>query len=228
MKSGIYKITNPKGRVYIGSSKNIKSRIMDYKILKCKGQTVIYNSLLKYGVDEHFFDVVEYCDESLLLERERHYGLLYDVLNKHKGLNCHIPLNGEGRVVFSEECRKRRSVKIKGEGNPFFGKSHSKETKELISIASKNRIPHNKGKRGYKLTDEAKMNMSKAHTGRKHSQDTILKMKNNGRPPRMVLHLDTGIYFDSSKEAAAAFSVPYKRLVKRISSLKKYTNMIYI
>ena len=49
-KSGIYKITNPKNKVYIGQSKDIIKRWYYYKTLHCKSQIKLYNSLLKYGV----------------------------------------------------------------------------------------------------------------------------------------------------------------------------------
>ena len=46
---GIYKITSPSGKIYIGQSKDIEKRFKAYKNLKCKGQPYIYRSLLKYG-----------------------------------------------------------------------------------------------------------------------------------------------------------------------------------
>ena len=39
---GIYKITNPSGKIYIGQSVNIDNRISSYKNLKCKNQTKLY------------------------------------------------------------------------------------------------------------------------------------------------------------------------------------------
>ena len=35
---GIYKITSPTGKIYIGQSANIKSRITNYKNARCKCQ----------------------------------------------------------------------------------------------------------------------------------------------------------------------------------------------
>lgn len=59
MKTGIYKITNPKGRIYIGQSKNIDERITRYKKLQCcKHQLFLYRSFLKYGVDNHSFEII--------------------------------------------------------------------------------------------------------------------------------------------------------------------------
>jgi group I intron endonuclease len=79
---GVYKITNPKGLVYIGSSKDIDTRWKWYKKLRCNSQTKLCNSLIKYGVDNHIFEVIEECDIEILLERELFYGTFYECLDK--------------------------------------------------------------------------------------------------------------------------------------------------
>jgi group I intron endonuclease len=48
---GIYKITNPKGKIYIGQSVDIEKRKYYYQALHCKKQTMLYNSIKKYGWD---------------------------------------------------------------------------------------------------------------------------------------------------------------------------------
>lgn len=222
MKSGIYKITNPKGRVYIGSSKNIKSRIRDYELLKCVSQTVIYNSLLKYGIENHSFEIVEKCKESDLLQRERHYGLMYDVLNKHKGLNCHLPADGEGRIQVSDELRKRAAFRVSGEKNPFFGKKHSEETKERLSAASTGRTPHNKGISGvYKASLEAKENMRKSQLGRTHTDETKYLMRLRSSNLKLVINMDTGVFYDGAKEASEAMGYSFNTFKSRLNGNKK-------
>lgn len=54
----IYKITNPKGKIYIGQTVDVARRFDCYKQLKCKNQLKIYNSLKKYGVKNHKFEVL--------------------------------------------------------------------------------------------------------------------------------------------------------------------------
>lgn len=61
MSKGIYKISNPNGEIYIGKSMNIEKRWQSYKGLCCKKQPLIYDSLLRYGVDKHIFEIVEEC-----------------------------------------------------------------------------------------------------------------------------------------------------------------------
>lgn len=67
---GIYKITNPKGKVYIGQSINLKERERHYKTLNIKNQPKISNSIKKYGWDNHSFEIIEECDLNILSERE--------------------------------------------------------------------------------------------------------------------------------------------------------------
>ena len=51
---GIYKITSPSGKIYIGCSNNIYKRWSRYRHPESiKKQTYIYNSLIKYGVENH-------------------------------------------------------------------------------------------------------------------------------------------------------------------------------
>jgi predicted GIY-YIG superfamily endonuclease len=42
---GIYKITSPTNKVYIGQSLDIEKRFVNYKGLFCKQQTKLYNCL---------------------------------------------------------------------------------------------------------------------------------------------------------------------------------------
>lgn len=63
---GIYKITNPKGLVYIGQSIDIEKRFYSYRILNCKDQSAIYNSLKKYGSENHLFEIIHECNKEEL------------------------------------------------------------------------------------------------------------------------------------------------------------------
>ena len=67
---GIYKITSPTNKIYIGQSTNIKQRWNDYnKMIRCKRQTRLYNSLKKYGPKNHIFEILEECSESQLFHQ---------------------------------------------------------------------------------------------------------------------------------------------------------------
>lgn len=150
--SGIYKITNPKGKIYIGQSVNALERLSHYKRFDCKEQPKIYNSLIKYGIESHTFEVIHFCNVDELNHFERHYQELYDVVKN--GLNCRFTITTDKSGYFSEETKLKMSIsqkgrvvsekskikmsnsrkgKRKGLENPFFNKKHTLETKQKIS-----------------------------------------------------------------------------------------------
>lgn len=57
--SGIYRIVAPDDKIYVGQSKDIHRRWRDYKKLRCKSQTKLYNSLTFFGVNEHSFEILK-------------------------------------------------------------------------------------------------------------------------------------------------------------------------
>lgn len=123
---GIYKITSPSNRVYIGQSVDIKSRWESYKCKNCKNQPKLYRSLNKYGVDKHKFEVIHSCEIEELNELERYYQEFYDCIGKN-GLNCILTKSKLAPRVVSEETKRKVSEKMKGELNPFYGNKHTEE-----------------------------------------------------------------------------------------------------
>lgn len=116
MNSGVYKIVNPKGRVYVGSSFDVEGRINNYKKgWAGKRQPRLFNSFLKYGIDNHKFTILEICEKPQTRNRERYWQEVYNAVGD-EGLNC---------------------VLVESEGAP---KIHSKTTKEKISEALTGRI----------------------------------------------------------------------------------------
>lgn len=134
MKSGIYKITSPSGRIYIGQSINVIERFKSYKRLETISQTRLHRSFLKHGVENHVFEIIEECTIKLLNERERFWQDHFDVLNG--GLNCRLTTTEDKTGRFSEETRQKMSMlkkgKYAGDKNPMYGKTginnvHSKK-----------------------------------------------------------------------------------------------------
>ena len=82
---GIYKITNPYNEVYIGQSKNIAQRICQHK--NNSSNYGLKESIKKFGYDNHKIEVIEECDASVLLERERFF----------------IELHKEKYILFNED-----------------------------------------------------------------------------------------------------------------------------
>ena len=129
---GIYKITNPKGKIYIGQSVNIEKRWNRYKNLipkDCIGQPLIYRSLIKYGVKNHIFEIIELCNKEELNKLESYYIALYNSFNSKCGLNL---TSGGTNYLFSDISRRKMSIAQKN-------KIVSKETRLKMSISQKNR-----------------------------------------------------------------------------------------
>jgi len=85
---GIYKITNPNGKIYIGQSIDIERRWKEYKKLYCNQSIKIFNSLKKYGWENHTFEILEECSLKQLNKKEESYILLF---NSHVvGLNIKL------------------------------------------------------------------------------------------------------------------------------------------
>ena len=116
MQSGIYKITNPEGKIYIGKSKNINTRFNHYKSLNCKNQPEIFYSLKKYGWFHHSFEIIEKCKISFLLQRAQYWVNYYNSIRE--GLNSDGKNRGpkDGYILnrtFSKEILESKSKKMK-------------------------------------------------------------------------------------------------------------------
>ena len=147
---GIYKITNPKGKVYIGQSVNFEKRFNQYKKLTCKNQVILYRSLLKYTFENHTFEIIEECNIEILNERERYWQDFYNVLTN--GLNCKTTSFKSKTGFLSNETKN----KIR---NKAIGRRGSEETKLKMSLSRKGKSTFNKGK---KHKEETKLKISKA------------------------------------------------------------------
>lgn len=166
----IYKITSPSGKVYVGSTVNAKQRYSQYKNLHCKEQRKLYNSFLKYGFNNHLFQVIAECELDCMLKLEAMYGQIFDVLGV-KGLNLSLPKGSDTYRTITEENRiKRRNIQL--------NKPVSEESKMKIS----NKLKGNKHWLGKKHKEETKIKMSDWQKGRKLSKshcDNIKKAKQN-------------------------------------------------
>ena len=108
---GIYKITSPTNRVYIGQSINIEYRFKQYRWIKAKSQTRLRNSFLKYGVENHKFEIVCECKKSELHNLETFYQRLYSVTG-NMGLNCFLNLESNIDKVVKRSEKYKNEEKI--------------------------------------------------------------------------------------------------------------------
>lgn len=131
---GIYKITSPNGKVYIGQSRDLKKRELQYsKYLKrhCR-QLKLVNSINKYGWELHIFEIIEYCDFDLLNIRERYWQEFYNSIDN--GLNCLYTKTLDKPALFGLETRERMSKSQIGKTRSDSHKRKISESKKGISI----------------------------------------------------------------------------------------------
>lgn len=145
MATGIYKITSPSGRVYIGQSKNVFARFNSYKRMACKDQPKLYASFLKHGVDSHSFELLHKCEHEHLDNLEIHYISFYNSIKN--GLNCK---DGGHKASMSKESRIKLS-----------------ETLKIINKNPEVRERRSAWQRGRKMSESSKILMRIAKIGKK-------------------------------------------------------------
>lgn len=227
----IYKITSPSGKIYIGSTSNFKDRIKHYKSLDCKAQRKLYFSFKKHGFANHLIEILEECTSENLLERERHYGELYNSTGGN-GLNLALPGYGEVKCLTSPETIEKMKASQKKENNNFFGRKHTPETIEKLKRAHANKsketlLRMRLAQLGKKAPIEVRLKMADSQRGRKHSKETKEKMRFN-KNLKFVLCTQTGIFYNGAREAADALDINPKTLRNRLNGQRRNnTGFIY-
>lgn len=208
---GIYKITSPSRKIYIGQSMNIKARWGKYKKLNCKNQIKLYRSLLKYGFDRHRFEIIQVCEPGRLNEVEKYYVDLFQTFNSEYGLN--LKEGGGSKGKHSDESKLKNSISNRG-------RIVSEETRQKLS----------KSLKGVKRSDEHIRRLSEARVGNKNSlgrilsQETKDKIRANNKVSKLVLNTQTGIFYDSAKEASRSVGIKYGTFKVRF---KRQTSFVY-
>jgi len=166
---GIYKITSPTDKIYIGQSVDIKSRKGQYMCLACKGQIKLYNSLNKYGFENHKFEEIEYCSIEQLNKRETYWKQYYiDQLGWENMLFCELYDRTKGGFR-SEETKLKISKSNKG-------RKYSEEHKRKISLSKKGCKVWSKDK---KFSEEHKLKISQNTKGVKKNNINYIENKNS-------------------------------------------------
>lgn len=233
---GIYKITNPKNRIYIGQSLNIYRRFQSYSYLSCKGQIRLYNSFKKYGVDNHKFEVITECDKSELNSLERYYQELYNTL-KSSGLNCHYTGTEKLKKVHSDDVIAKIS---KGHQGRTYRKGFklSDEHKKRIGIANKgNKRPDMVAIILKTHADRNKKGLENPFKGKVHSDETkaklskVLKNKNMGfdnSKSITILDVNTGVYYGSIMEVCLLYRITNSVLNRKLHGTRRNNTQFII
>lgn len=108
--SGIYKIINPKGKIYIGQSIDLYRRLNSYcESNSAKNQTILKHSFNKYGRQNHKFKILEKCDVEELNIKERYWQEFY----KDNLLNCRFTKSNDKSGYCLEETKIKISKALK-------------------------------------------------------------------------------------------------------------------
>lgn len=178
----------------------------------------------EYEVQIIFYDITweEAC------EKEKEFILLYGRIDLNTGVLCNMTDGGDGVVgfLFTDEIKEKISKAITGI-------KRSDETRKKISQNSKRRRLTQKEKlhlsnlnKGKKLTDDARKNMSIAQ--QKLSNVKRDRMLNNCNWSKLVFDTQTGIYYNSIKQASIIYGFSHSYLKYMLSGKKKNkTNLIY-
>lgn len=228
---GIYKITSPSDSIYIGQSNDVNRRKQAYIRVdeKLKAQPKIYNSLKKYGWDNHTFEIIEECEFEQLNTRERYWQDFYDVLDRNKGLNCVLTNTDELPSIRSQETNEKISKTLKmrpQRKHPCLENKHREESIEKMKVSSKGKNAgekhHNYGKYGF---------MSSAF-GFNHTEKFKKDMSNrqkggDNHSSILIMDVTTGIFFYCIKEASIAYGINYDLLLKMLRNKRpNKTNLI--
>lgn len=130
-KTGVYLWTHKSsGKQYVGSSLKISQRLVKYYSESCllgeikRNNSAIYRAILRYGISEFTFEVLEFCEPDTLIEREQFY---IDTLNPKYNI-LKVAGNRKGFIHTEATKELQRAARL--------GVVLSEETKLKMSAAN--------------------------------------------------------------------------------------------
>lgn len=178
----IYKATNKiNGKCYIGQTKfTLEKRKLEHE--NSSYNCYFHKALKKYGLDNFSWEIIE---NGILNLNKKEIFYINEYNSFKNGYN--LTIGGEGFPI-SEKTKKKISKSLMGrfvgKNNPFYGKTHSNETKAKLSEIAKNRKHSKETKEkirqsslGRMHTEESKIKMSNMKKGQKHTKETKEKFK---------------------------------------------------
>jgi group I intron endonuclease len=220
---GIYKITSPTGKIYIGQSIDLKKRLNTYRSMykSTKRQVKLYRSIEKYGWLNHQFDIIEYCSIEDLNCSERFWQDIFDVIGEN-GLNCILQNCGDARRICSQETKDKISKANSGENHPMFGK---KQTEEAIKL----RTDKIRGENHYLFGKNQQQETRDKISSTLKSRCVNVGGKNGNA--KLILCLETGIYYDSVRDASRAYNFKMRaieRMLNKNCPVINKTSLVYV
>lgn len=174
MTGFIYIIRNNiNNKLYVGKStyKNLSYLINRYKKeLKYRPtKRLIIRAIKKYGINNFNFkiEIDNICDTNELNILEKFYIKKYKTNNSKLGYNLTIGGDGTNGFVWNKKSKLKLSKKVSdgrylGSKNPFYGKTHSEETRNKIIESNIRRT----GTKTVPCTEEKKERIRKGNLGK--------------------------------------------------------------
>lgn len=161
---GIYKITSPSGKVYIGQSWDIKDRWRNHgrdfrnKVKKTK----LYSSMEKYGFDTHIFEVIHLLPADSVQKDLDYFELQYLRIYKSHGIELLNIKEGGCGGKHSPETKAKMSRAHVGKKKPI--ESHAKRSATI------------KANGGFKMAEDHKEKLRAINIGGRHSKEHKVKI----------------------------------------------------
>lgn len=185
---GIYKITSPTKKVYIGQTWNMLKRRSSYKKLTCKSQPKLYNSIMKHGWENHLFELIHELPKDVTQNILDSYEVFYWEQYKECGadlLNTKEP--GKGGKHSEESKRKMSKAQI---GIP--------KSKEHIEKSTKTRIANGNHKRSattvQKIVDKNSKPIRHIESNQVYKSRREAAIAFNYTPPNINYYVKKGIF----------------------------------
>ena len=153
-----------------------------------------HNAIKQHGKQNVQWKILEdnILTKQIMLQRQKYYIKLYNTLAP-AGYNQNEGGRSQLGYRHSQQCKRILRQKSLGQNNPFYGKKHTDETRQIMK---KNHVKYKEGENphiGYKHTQQSKRLMKKNHAdfkgqkcpfyGKHHTQQTkdYLKEINSGQ-----------------------------------------------
>jgi group I intron endonuclease len=198
-KSGIYQISNNiTNKCYIGSSFDLTTRLRNHvnMLKKNKHHSIhLQNSYNKNGTDNFSISILEFCEESKLLEKEQYY------LDLHKpqyniSLSSQSPMKGRKHSKKTLDLYKDRKPWNKGI-------LRTEEEKNLMSQRKKEEWTKKTPEEKLAYAESHKKNPSKYWLGKKLPEYAVQKIQAHVDSLKEKIRcIQTGEIFDCQLDAA--------------------------
>lgn len=225
MTCGIYKLTSPSGRVYIGQSRNIENRLSGHKkeakicfnSKKLLNSTKLRASFKKYKWEEFSKEIIKVCEFNDLNNQEIFYISHYNSFND--GLNS--TTGGDGQFKRSKETlEKLRLINLGKYGGsqaiPFY--IDDVRYVSILDASVRLKIPHKTIHNRLNSKNEKFSN----YRYEEETKNVNRKKINNNRSIKIKID---NIIYENASIASMTLKIPLSTILRRArSKSKKFNN----